>query len=106
MNYNTTVDQAEIKNAHLYLNYEYYDTGVMGYRHDEIIIPIERIMVLIYHVGPKGGDHGWGIQSNENKTLADFGKKHTQLRDNLIKMFGEKKILVQKIQGTGSGPCY
>jgi hypothetical protein len=100
------MDTAQIKSDHLYLRYSYYDTGIMGYREDEKIVPLDRIGRIVEHVGPRGGDHGWKVVGRDGKELADFGRKHTDLRDATKALLATKNIPAEMVHNTGSGPCY
>jgi hypothetical protein len=114
----TSLDTATIKDGHLYLKYSYFSVESFCTRQHEEIIPIERIDSVEYRVGPKGGDHGWAIISKEKrdylvnsdtefkgKELTSFGKKHSEMRDDVIALLAPLGVTIKEIAST-SAPCF
>lgn len=114
----TTLDTATIKENHLYLKYSFFSVESFCTRQHEEIIPIDRISSVEYKVGPKGGDHGWAILSTEKrdylvndetefqcKEITSFGKKHSELRDDIIALLRPLGITITQVSST-SAPCF
>lgn len=85
------MNNAEIKDNHLYITYEVYDYGIQIKRK---IIPLEDIECIKAVFGPRGGLHSWSIRGDSAEYRNLYDKRDVPLHSGGRKSWD----LIEKIQ--------